>query len=252
MGRPNRRPEPKAYDAVARTRKARLNQIGSSALRCLAMTAIAWAFAACQLPAPASLNPQPTAVDTPATDTPATDTPAAETPAAETPDLAPAAVGLIQLLDPLDEPEFYCVDVPGFGSSLNLQGALTAHTCKPGADDEMFQFDSPSAGQIQMPAYDLCVAASGPEPGADLILAGCSDSPLQKFSFNERGQIELKNGSDAALCLTVADEPGEPTGGPSHLRRDLTLETCELADEARTVWTAGSPTVAESEPATSE
>ncbi len=242
MGRPNRRPAPKAYDAVARTRRARLNQIGSSALRCLAMTAIACAFAACQLPAPASLNPQPTAVDTPATDT----------PAAETPDLAPAAVGLIQLLDPLDEPEFYCVDVPGFGSSLNLQGALTAHTCKPGADDEMFQFDSPSPGQIQMPAYDLCVAASGPEPGADLILAGCSDSPLQKFSFNERGQIELKNGSDAALCLTVADEPGEPTGGPSHLRRDLTLETCELADEARTVWTAGSPTVAESEPATSE
>lgn len=237
MGRPNRRPAPKAYDAVARTRKVRINQIGSSALRSLAMTAIACAFAACQLPSPVSLNPQP---------------PTANPPAAETPDLAPSAVGLIQLLDPLDEPEYYCVDVPGFGSSLNLQGALTAHTCKPDADDEMFQFDSPSAGQIQMPAYDLCVEASGPEPGADLILTGCSATPLQKFSFNERGQIELKNGSDAALCLTVAGEPGEPTGGPSHLRRDLTLETCDLADEARTVWTAGSPTVTASEPATSE
>ena len=232
-----RRPAPNSYDPVAKTFKIRINQTVGNALRCLAMTAIACALAACQLAAPASLSPQPTA---------------AETPAAVTPDLAPAAVGLIQLVDPLDEPEFYCVDVPGFGSSLNLKGALTAHTCKPGADDEMFQFDSPSPGQIQMPAYDLCVEAIGPEPGADLILTGCSATPLQKFGFNERGQIQLKNGTDAALCLTVAGEPGEPTGGPSHLRRDLTLETCDLADEARTVWTAGSPTVTASEPATSE
>ncbi len=235
MGRPTRPAAPNAYVAMAKTRKARLNQTVGSALRCIAMTAIAYTFAACQ-PAAPPLTPLP---------------PAAGPPAPERPDLAPAA-GLIQLVDPLDEPEFYCVDVPGFGSSLNLQGALTAHTCKPGSDDEMFQFDSPSPGQIQMPAYDLCVEASGPEPGAELILAGCSATPLQKFSFNERGQIELKNGSDAALCLTVADEPGEPTGGPSHLRRDLTLETCDLADEARTVWTAGSPTVTASEPATSE
>ncbi len=232
-----RRPAPNLFDPVAKTFKLRINQTVGSTLRCFAMTAIACAIAACQLAVPGSLNPQPTA---------------GETPAAVMPDLAPAPVGLIQLLDPLDEPEFYCVDVPGFGSSLNLQGALTAHTCKPGADDEMFQFDSPSPGQIQMPAYDLCMEAGAPEPGADLILAGCSDAALQKFGFNERGQIQLKYGTDAALCLTVADEPGEPTGGPSHLRRDLTLETCDLADEARTVWTAGSPTVTASEPATSE
>ena len=43
--------------------------------------------------------------------------------------------GLIQLRDSLDEPEYYCVDVPESAVSLNLQGALTELACKPGAED---------------------------------------------------------------------------------------------------------------------
>ena len=31
---------------------------------------------------------------------------------------------LIQLTDPLDEPEYYCVDVPGAGRNVRLQSAL--------------------------------------------------------------------------------------------------------------------------------
>lgn len=161
----------------------------------------------------------------------------------------PASTGLIQLLDPLDEPEYYCVDVPGFGRSLNLQGALTAHTCKPGAGDEMFQWDSPESGQISMPAYDLCVEASGEEAGSTLQLAGCSGSPLQQFLYDDNGQIRLDQGADGGeLCVTVGPEPGEPTGGPSHLRRMLTLETCSQVDESRTLWTVGSPNVVTGEP----
>ncbi|MCY3991536.1 MAG: RICIN domain-containing protein [Caldilineaceae bacterium] len=161
----------------------------------------------------------------------------------------PSTVGLIQLRDPLDEPEYYCVDVPGFGRSLNLQGALTAHTCKPGADDEMFLFNSPAAGQISMPAYDLCVEASGEEAGSTLQLAGCSDAPLQRFRYEENGRIRLEKWTaDGELCLTVGPEPGEPTGGPSHLRRTLTLETCSQVDESRVLWTVGSPNVVTGEP----
>ncbi|MYH62523.1 MAG: RICIN domain-containing protein [Caldilineaceae bacterium SB0675_bin_29] len=161
----------------------------------------------------------------------------------------PASAGLIQLLDPIDEPEYYCVDVPGFGRSLNLKGDLTAHTCKPGADDEMFLFNSPVAGQISMPAYDLCVEASGEEPGSTLQLAGCSDAALQQFRYDDNGQIRLELTTAAGeLCLTVGPEPGEPTGGPSHLRRTLTLETCSQVDELRTLWTVGSPNVVTGEP----
>ena len=161
----------------------------------------------------------------------------------------PASPGLIQLLDPLDEPEFYCVDVPGFGRTLNLQGALTAHTCKPGADDEMFLFNSPSAGQISMPAYALCVEASGEEAGSTLHLAACSDAALQQFRYEENGRILLEKSTvDGELCLTVGPESGEPTGGPSHLRRTLTLETCSQVDESRALWTVGSPNVVTEEP----
>jgi len=161
----------------------------------------------------------------------------------------PASPGLIQLLDPLDEPEFYCVDVPGFGRSLNLQGALTAHTCKPGADDEMFQWDSPASGQISMPAYNLCLEANGDEAGTTLGLAECSDAPLQLFRYEENGRIRLDQGTaEGELCLTVGPEPGEPTGGPSHLRRTLTLETCSQVDDSRALWTVGSPNVVTGEP----
>ena len=89
-------------------------------------------------------------------------------PQTNTAESAPAADGtsgrantLIQLRDPLDEPEYYCVDVPGFGRSLNLDGVLTAHTCKPNADDELFIIDHRQAGQLYMPAYDRCVQARG-------------------------------------------------------------------------------------------
>ena len=161
----------------------------------------------------------------------------------------PSSAGLIQLVDPLDEPEFYCVDVPGFGRSLNLQGALTAHTCKPGADDEMFQWDSPVKGQISMPAYNLCMEANGDEAGTTLGLAECSDAPLQFFRYEENGRIRLEHSTaDGELCLTVGPEPGQPTGGPSHLRRTLTLETCSQVDESRVLWTVGSPNVVTGEP----
>ena len=167
---------------------------------------------------------------------------------AETANLSPATVGLIQLKDPLDEPEFYCVDVPGFGRNLNLQGALTAHTCKPGADDEMFLLDAPSPGQISMPAYNLCMEAGSAIPGSTVHLADCSAAPIQQFQYTESSQILLVNNTGEALCLTVASEVREPTGGPSHLRRDLTLESCDLAEAARSRWTVGSATVVASEP----
>ncbi|MEM7029751.1 MAG: RICIN domain-containing protein, partial [Chloroflexota bacterium] len=147
-----------------------------------------------------------------------------------------ADVTLIQLRDPLDEPEYYCVDVPGFGSSLNLEGALTAHTCKPNADDELFIINQPNMGHLYMPAYDRCMEAAAQEVGAELKLTDCSDSPLQQFTFSDDGTIQLQNTAPETLCLSVADEDGEPTGGPSHVRRDLLLQTCGTVDAALSQW----------------
>ena len=143
------------------------------------------------------------------------------------------AEGLIELVDPLDEPERYCVDVPGWGNRLNLNAALMAHTCKPGAADELFTINQPAAGQLYMRAYDRCATAESDQAGAELFLKPCDSSPFQRFTFASGGKIRLASGS---VCLTVADGSGQPTGGPSHLRRDLTLELCESVEESRSEW----------------
>ena len=145
---------------------------------------------------------------------------------------------LVQLIDPLDEPEFYCVDVPGFGASLDLAAALSAHTCKPGADDELFRSGTPLPGHLQMPAYQLCMAAAAAEDAADLFLEDCSDSPLQRFALDAEGSLRL---ADSMLCLAIAPGAGEATGGPSHVRRDLGLQDCDTVPAQRRRWQLPGP-----------
>ena len=146
----------------------------------------------------------------------------------------------IRLTDPLDEPEYYCVDVPGAGRNVRLQSALQAHTCKPiaTAADELFTMDHPNEGQIYMEAYDLCVEAEGARTGSSLRLQPCSDSPLQLFAL-DNDLIRLGGEAQDRLCLAAAPGSGTPTGAPSHLRRELTLEGCETVEPKLTRWSVG-------------
>ena len=147
-----------------------------------------------------------------------------------------AAAVFIRLADPLDEPEYYCLDIPGAGRGVSLDSPLQAHTCKPisEAADELFTMNQPSDLQIYMPAYDLCLASSGPGAGAILRLQSCADSPLQRFVYTPDGYI-LPQGQDQ-ICLVIDPRPGIPTGGPSHLRRDLYLEDCEGIEQSLARW----------------
>jgi hypothetical protein len=150
------------------------------------------------------------------------------------PAVAEPAESLIRLVDPLDEPEFYCVDVVGFRDSLKLDRPLQAHTCKPGAEDELFSFNELFPGQIYMRAYDLCV-----EAGDKLLyLEPCAQSPLQRFSHATDGSIQPAGGQ---LCLAVAGDSGERAGGRSHLRRDLRLSPCGEVEPARLRWLLPGP-----------
>ena len=187
------------------------------------------------------VEPHATPTAAPPTPTVATPTPTAAAPTSATPsmagidvDPAKAEATLVQLVDALDEPEYYCVDVPGFGRSLNLQSALMAHTCKPGADDEMFAINRPGPGNLYMPAYDLCMEAEGTGSPVQLHLRECSDSATQRFGFDSDGALVL---SDTGLCMAVSPEDGESTGGPSHLRRDLFMLDCAETEPALSQWT---------------
>ena len=160
------------------------------------------------------------------------------------PTVAPTTVTddrvFIQLTDPLDEPEYYCVDVPGAGPGVRLQSALQAHTCKPidTAADELFTIDHPKARQIYMEAYQLCLEAEEPGEGSSLRLQACSDSELQLFTVQD-DIISLDSELQEGLCLAVDPDPGIPTGGPSHLRRALTLESCETTNHSLMRWSLG-------------
>ena len=146
------------------------------------------------------------------------------------------AQGLIQLRDPLDEPEFYCIDVRGVGPNLQIDAPLTAHTCKLGAEDEVFTLNHPSSGQLYMGAYDRCLQASRADGGSPLLLVSCSDSPLQIFRYLPDGTVRLTDGSSADLCISVGTEAGQPTGGPSHVRRQLSLEDCSGVEPSLSRW----------------
>ena len=148
-------------------------------------------------------------------------------------DPAKAEATLVQLVDALDEPEYYCVDVPGFGRSLNLEAALMAHTCKPGADDEMFAINRPGPGNLYMPAYDLCMEADRAGSPVQIYLRECTGSSLQQFELDSDGRLVLVG---TGLCMAVSPEDGEPTGGPSHLRRDLVMLDCGEAERALRQW----------------
>ena len=211
----------------------------------VAVALCAMALAACDTSTPVQEpSPPPTAAATPAptvtapAPVPTEQPPPTPTPAALPTEPTQPKATLVQLADPLDEPEFYCVDVPGFGASLNLQAALMAHTCKPGADDEIFVVGQPAPGNLAMPAYSLCMEAEGAEPQAQLRLQECSDAAMQQFDFDADGALTL-SGTD--LCVAVSPEDGEPTGGPSHVRRDLLLLHCAEATPALSRWVFPGP-----------
>ena len=143
--------------------------------------------------------------------------------------LYPDGETLIQLIDPLDESEFYCVDVRGFGSGAQTDRSLQAHTCKPGGEDELFLVNHPSQGQLFMPAYDLCLEAEGDA----VFVRTCSDSSTQRFNIGYDGTVRA---DEDRLCLAVASGEGERAGGASHLRRDLLLVDCTEGQRHLSRW----------------
>ena len=143
----------------------------------------------------------------------------------------------IRLVDPLDEPEFYCLDLAGWGDHLRLDDPLQAHTCKARrAGDQMFAFKE---GKIVVGDTGRCleVAGSGspPLPGAAVIARECKDNPLQAFTLEDNGRI-VSTGSD--LCLAAGEDSADASG-PSHVWRVLTAQKCDAVSAELTTWQVG-------------
>jgi hypothetical protein len=142
--------------------------------------------------------------------------------------------GFVLLADPLDEPEYYCADVPGHADTIQLDGPMQAHTCKKPQDDQLFRSNHPRAGQLYLEDHDVCVEAASAAAGATMATAPCDEAnPLQVWTSDADGVIALS--SDPSLCWVVG-EKSEVAGGESHLRRDLALQPCDPADTSLKEW----------------
>lgn len=114
---------------------------------------------------------------------------------------------LVRLVDPLDDPGHYCIDIPGFGPSVRLQAPLQAHTCKPTDNrDEQFTFTA-LTGQLRTEEYELCAEPETLTDGSDIYLRDCSDAPLQRFTHLEDGTIRPTGEGSSSLCVAVAPGP---------------------------------------------
>lgn len=145
---------------------------------------------------------------------------------------------LIRLVAALDEPEFYCVDLAGWGKNIKLDDPLQAHTCKVNnAADQMFSTES---GKIKASDYDRCLQVAGSSgitlTGSAVLARACDqDNPLQKITLTESGKLQI---TGTEYCLTAGADSAEASG-PSHVWRSLSTIKCDLADDALATWQIG-------------
>ncbi|MEM6534432.1 MAG: ricin-type beta-trefoil lectin domain protein [Pseudomonadota bacterium] len=163
--------------------------------------------------------------------------------------------GRIRLTRFLDEPDGYCLDVPGPATNVMLQFPMVAHTCHFGPlPDQVFQFNTDGTGKLRwtMDEYDLCFTADKAEALSAFNLRECGSSPLQSFELTENNEFKL-SGTD--LCMQVERTGAGPMQPPgegqdaygrgrsvnaqfTHLMRRLELRTCGEGDPAMSRWQA--------------
>ncbi|MDX8350263.1 hypothetical protein SLH49_19905 [Cognatiyoonia sp. IB215446] len=163
--------------------------------------------------------------------------------------------GRIRLVRFLDEPDGYCIDVPGPADRAILAMPAIAHTCHfDPLPDQVFIFNGNGNGMIrwEFGGRSACLTAASAQAEAPFSFEDCEANELQNFTFKEIGELRL---SDSDLCLAVEatgprfDEALEPRqdargrGRPvnpkfSHLARALQLSTCGEGDPSFQRWQA--------------
>lgn len=161
-------------------------------------------------------------------------------PASPMPGATEKVTGFIRLVDALDDPAHYCIDVPGVpGNDLNIDSILWAHSCKIGdeelTEDQVFQFGYRSR-QAHLQGYDRCLVADDRAVGATLRVEDCEDPTMQVFGFNEQGQLQALIAGDTELCVAVAPGPGIVLNELGHMARQLSLQPCDEVDLSRSRW----------------
>ena len=146
----------------------------------------------------------------------------------------------IYLLNQLDDPRGFCIDIKGHKLKAKINRGLQAHTCYSYqgeiSPDQGFNSLKLTKNQFILPAFNVCMEASSLIPSANLRLRKCDRNKLQNFEWSNKNKIHLIG--NRKLCLTVDQGHSKKGrgGSPVHLMRNLSLELCSKLLNPYQVW----------------
>ena len=146
----------------------------------------------------------------------------------------------IYLLNQLDEPRGFCIDIRGHKLKAKIDKGLQAHTCYSYqgkiSPDQGFDSLKLTKNQFFLSFFNVCMEASSLIPSTNLKLKKCDRNKLQNFELSNNNKIHLI--SNRELCLTVDEVQSKKGGGgsPIHLMRNLSLELCSKSLNPYQAW----------------
>ena len=146
----------------------------------------------------------------------------------------------IYLLNQLDEPRGFCIDVRGHKFKAKVDKGLQAHTCYSYqgevSPDQGFNSLKLTKNQFFLPYFNVCMEAISLTISTNLRLGKCDQSKFQNFEWSNQNKIRLI--SNKKLCLTVDQQQSKKGGGgsPVHLMRNLSMEICSNLLNSYQVW----------------
>ena len=146
----------------------------------------------------------------------------------------------VYLLNQLDDPRGFCIDIKGHKLKAQINKGLQVHTCYSYqgeiSPDQGFNSLKLTKNQFFLPVFNTCMEASSLTPSAELRLRKCDHNKYQNFEWSNKNKIRLI--SNRKLCLTVDQGQSKKGGGgsPVHLIRNLSLELCSKSLDAYQTW----------------
>lgn len=167
--------------------------------------------------------------------------------------------GRIRLVRYLDEPDGYCLDIPGSLTFL-LPVPPWAHTCHfDRLADQVFKYNKDGKRNIRWTysdeknSYDWCLTAKSAQDGANFEYVACNKPELQAFEYSSIGEFKLQNTNLCIFVESTGPRAGAMTlsGGVdpygrgrsvnpaySHLARLLELHPCGTGEPSMARWQA--------------
>lgn len=158
----------------------------------------------------------------------------------------------IMLVDPLDEPRGWCVDLFAHRQNALPLGGFQGHNCfldmgLGPTEDQGFDAKRLADGQLYLVYWDICVTQHDPNPGSFVAAEPCNDGEAQQFDFRDDGQIVSRMSPNLCLTMGATAIPGGGRLAPLGARppadnvdipqiRRLTFENCEADKSALQRW----------------